>query len=70
MLTEAYGEMCMTEYSFREWFRRFKDDEFAIEDRAKIVNILVSERQKFVEDERMSCSNSTKPLLGDAPDPN
>ncbi|GFV31106.1 uncharacterized protein TNCV_4314311 [Trichonephila clavipes] len=32
MLSNTYGEAAISERTCREWFRRFKDDDFDVED--------------------------------------
>lgn len=35
MLVEAYGESAPTNKSCREWFRRFKSDDFSVDDKPR-----------------------------------
>ena len=44
MLVEAYGDAALSERSCREWFQKFKNDEFDVEDKER------SGRPKVYED--------------------
>ena len=44
MLVEAYGEAALSERSCREWFQKFKNGEFDVEDKER------SGRSKVYED--------------------
>ena len=44
MLVEAYGEAALSERSCREWFQKFKNGEFDVEDKER------SGRRKVYED--------------------
>ena len=35
MLLETYGEAALSEKSYSEWFQKFKNDEFEIEDKGR-----------------------------------
>ena len=35
MLVEVYGDTAPTDKSCREWFRRFKDGDFSVEDKPR-----------------------------------
>ena len=35
MLVEVYGDIAQTDKSCREWFRRFKDGDFSVEDKPR-----------------------------------
>jgi len=35
MLVEVYGDTAPTDKSCREWFRRFKDEDFSVEDKPR-----------------------------------
>ena len=35
MLVEVYGDIALTDKSYREWFRRFKDGDFSVEDKPR-----------------------------------
>jgi len=35
MLVEVYGDTALTDKSCREWFRRFKDGDFNVEDKPR-----------------------------------
>jgi len=35
MLVEVYGDTAPTDKSYREWFRRFKDGDFSVEDKPR-----------------------------------
>jgi len=35
MLVEVYGDTAPTDKSSREWFRRFKDGDFSVEDKPR-----------------------------------
>jgi len=45
LLVEAYGDAALSERSWREWFQKFKNDEFDVEDKER------SGRPKVYEDE-------------------
>ena len=47
LLVEIYGEAALSERSCREWFQKFKDGEFDIEDKQR------SGRPKVYEDEEL-----------------
>jgi len=47
MLVEIYGDTASTDKSCREWFRRFKDGDFSIEDKPR------SEQPKKFEDKEL-----------------
>ena len=44
LLVETYGEAAFSERSFREWFQKFKNDEYDIDDKER------SGRPKVYED--------------------
>jgi len=35
LLVEAYGDAALSERSYREWFQKFKNGEFDVEDKEK-----------------------------------
>jgi len=35
MLVEVYGDTALTNKSYKEWFRRFKDGDFSVEDKPR-----------------------------------
>ena len=43
LLVETYGEAALSEKSFREWFQKFRNDEFDIEDKERSVRPKVYE---------------------------
>ena len=47
MLVEVYGDTAPTDKSCREWFRRFKDGDFSVEDKLR------SEQPKKFEDKEL-----------------
>ena len=47
MLVEVYGDTAPTDKSCREWFRRFKDGDFSVEDKPR------SEQPKKFEDKEL-----------------
>jgi len=58
MLSNTYGEAAISERTYREWFQRFKNDDFDVEDRYS------GGREKVFEDaeleallEQDSCQN-------------
>ena len=51
LLVEIYGEAALSERSCREWFQKFKNGEFDIEDKER------SGRRKVYEDTELSSSS-------------
>ena len=47
LLVEAYGEAALSETSSREWFQKFKNDEFDVEDKEHIGRPKVYEDAKL-----------------------
>jgi len=47
MLVEVHGDTAPTDKSCREWFRRFKDGDFSVEDKPR------SEQPKKIEDKEL-----------------
>ena len=43
LLVETYGEAALSDRSCREWFQKFKNDEFDIEDKERIGRLKVYE---------------------------
>ena len=55
MLVEVYGDNAPTDNSFREWFRRFKNGDFSIEDKPR------SGQPKKFEDKELEALHDEDP---------
>jgi len=61
MLVEVYGDTASTDKSYKEWFRRFKDGDFSVEDKPrsgqpkkfedKELEVLLEENQSQTQEE-------------------
>jgi len=75
MLVEVYGDTAPTDKSFREWFRRFKDENFSVEDKPhsgqpkkfedKELDALLEEDQSQMQEELAESLGVNKPFLYD-----
>ncbi|EGI66234.1 Mariner Mos1 transposase, partial [Acromyrmex echinatior] len=70
MLVEVYGDTASTDKSCREWFRRFKDGDFSVEDKPrsgqpkkfedKELEVLLEEDQSQTQEELAESLGVTK----------
>ena len=75
MLVEVYGDTAPTDKSCREWFRRFKDGDFSVEDKPrsgqpkkfedKELEALLEEDQSQKEELAESLGITQQPFLYD-----